>query len=100
MSTRNGLKRRKIVVLGSRSVGVFVEIFSVYVTLTLHISGKSSLILQFVENNFVENYYPTLENSLHKTVEYNGIDFECEIIDTAGQVNPCSLTDLALSTLK
>ncbi|KAF5331681.1 hypothetical protein D9611_007712 [Ephemerocybe angulata] len=67
MSRADGLKRRKIAVLGSRSV------------------GKSSLVLQFVENNFVESYYPTIDNSVSKKLKYGGKEFECEIIDTAGQ---------------
>ncbi|KAH9483066.1 GTP-binding protein rhb1 [Psilocybe cubensis] len=60
-------KRRKIVVLGSRSV------------------GKSSLVVQFIENHFVDAYYPTIESIFQKTLKYNGVEFECEIIDTAGQ---------------
>jgi len=54
-------------VLGSRSV------------------GKSSLVVQFVENHFVESYYPTIEATFQKTVNYNGIEYDCDIIDTAGQ---------------
>ncbi|PPQ94953.1 hypothetical protein CVT25_003925 [Psilocybe cyanescens] len=61
------LKKRKIVVLGSRSV------------------GKSSLVVQFIENHFVDAYYPTIESIFQKTLKYNGVEFECEIIDTAGQ---------------
>ncbi|KAI0089167.1 small GTPase superfamily [Irpex rosettiformis] len=61
------LKKRKIAVLGSRSV------------------GKSSLVIQFTENHFVESYYPTIESTFSKTINYNGVDYECDIIDTAGQ---------------
>ena len=43
--------------------------------------------MQFVENQFVENYYPTIESNFQKTVKYKGTEFECEIIDTAGQVS-------------
>ncbi|KIM46227.1 hypothetical protein M413DRAFT_16951 [Hebeloma cylindrosporum] len=67
MAIANTFKKRKIAVLGSRSV------------------GKSSLIVQFIENQFVENYYPTIESNFQKTVRYKGTEFECEIIDTAGQ---------------
>lgn len=75
MAVGNTFKKRKIAVLGSRSV------------------GKSSLIVQFIENHFVENYYPTIERNFQKTVEYKGTEFECEIIDTAGQdeYSPLSL---------
>ncbi|KAI0723103.1 small GTPase superfamily [Earliella scabrosa] len=61
------LNKRKIAVLGSRSV------------------GKSSLVIQFIENHFVESYYPTIESVFTKTVNYKGVDYDCDIIDTAGQ---------------
>ena len=49
--------------------------------------GKSSLVIQFIENNFVESYYPTIESTFSKTINYNGTNFDCDIIDTAGQVS-------------
>jgi len=61
------LKKRKIAVLGSRSV------------------GKSSLVIQFIDGNFVESYYPTIESTLSKSVNYKGVAYDCDIIDTAGQ---------------
>ncbi|KAJ3571421.1 hypothetical protein NP233_g3759 [Leucocoprinus birnbaumii] len=66
MPSTNLLKKKRIVVLGSRSV------------------GKSSLILQYLENQFVENYYPTIEGSFQRSISYNGNEYDCEIIDTAG----------------
>jgi small GTP-binding protein len=48
--------------------------------------GKSSLTVQFVENHFVESYYPTIENTFSKTIKYRGQEYTTEIIDTAGQV--------------
>jgi Ras homolog enriched in brain len=48
--------------------------------------GKSSLVIQFIENHFVESYYPTIEATFQKSVNYNGIEYDCDIIDTAGQV--------------
>jgi len=60
-------KSRKIAVMGSRSV------------------GKSSLTVQFVENHFVESYYPTIENTFSKLIRYKGQEYQTEIIDTAGQ---------------
>ncbi|KAH8106016.1 P-loop containing nucleoside triphosphate hydrolase protein [Cristinia sonorae] len=62
------LKKRKIAVLGSRSV------------------GKSSLVVQFIENHFVESYYPTIESTFTKSINYKGVEYDCDIIDTAGQV--------------
>jgi Ras family protein len=49
-------------------------------------SGKSSLVIQFTENQFIESYYPTIENSFTKSISYKGVDYDCEIMDTAGQV--------------
>ncbi|TDL29524.1 hypothetical protein BD410DRAFT_736491 [Rickenella mellea] len=61
------LKKRKIAVLGSRSV------------------GKSSLVIQFVEDHFVDAYYPTIESTFSKGINYKGVEYDCDIIDTAGQ---------------
>lgn len=50
-------------------------------------TGKSSLVVRYVEEAFVDSYYPTIENIFHKTIKYKGQDYECDIIDTAGQVS-------------
>ncbi|GJJ07589.1 GTP-binding protein [Clathrus columnatus] len=63
----DSLKKRKIAVLGSRSV------------------GKSSLVVQYTDNHFVEAYYPTIENTFTKGINLKGIEYDCDIIDTAGQ---------------
>lgn len=48
--------------------------------------GKSSLVIQFIENHFVDAYYPTIESTFSKGVVYQGVEYDCDIIDTAGQV--------------
>ncbi|GAA97719.1 uncharacterized protein L969DRAFT_106098 [Mixia osmundae IAM 14324] len=58
---------RKIALMGSRSV------------------GKSSLVVQYVDNHFVESYYPTIENHFSKIIRYKGKEFALDIHDTAGQ---------------
>lgn len=87
------LKKRKIAVLGSRSVGVYNYSYSSAERPSFSLSltspsfvGKSSLVIQFTENHFVESYYPTIESTFSKTINFNGVDYECDIIDTAGQV--------------
>lgn len=35
--------------------------------------GKSSLVIQFCENHFVDSYYPTIENTFTKTIKYRGL---------------------------
>lgn len=89
MTAPDKLKKRKIAVLGSRSVGKPSS--SMRRPTPTHTSvGKSSLVKQYIENHFVESYFPTIERSYTKIVKYNGVDYECEIIDTAGQVAPHS----------
>ncbi|KAK9383059.1 small GTPase superfamily [Kockiozyma suomiensis] len=60
-------RTRTIAVVGSRAV------------------GKSSMTVQFVEEHFVESYYPTIENQFSKIIRYKGQDYATEILDTAGQ---------------
>ncbi|KAM9892892.1 hypothetical protein OXX80_007748 [Metschnikowia pulcherrima] len=61
------VKARKIAMVGSRSV------------------GKSSMTVRFVEDHFVESYYPTIENQFSKTITYKNQEYAIEILDTAGQ---------------
>jgi Ras family protein len=42
--------------------------------------------MQFTENHFVEPYYPTIETTSSKSANHNGVEYACDIIDTAGQV--------------
>lgn len=60
-------KSRKIAIMGFRSV------------------GKSSLTIQFVENQFVDSYDPTIENTFHKAVKLKGQEYHLKLVDTAGQ---------------
>jgi len=46
--------------------------------------GKSSLAEQFVSGRFIENYDPTIENTLRKSIGFRGSPFSVEIVDTAG----------------
>ena len=48
-------------------------------------SGKSSLAVRYVDNHFVESYYPTIENTFSKEVKVKNQDYALEIVDTAGQ---------------
>lgn len=51
-----------------------------------HSLGKSTITIQFVEGHFVDSYNPTIENTFHKTIKFKGVEYETDIIDTAGQV--------------
>lgn len=46
--------------------------------------GKSSMTTCFVEDRFVENYDPTIENTFHKTIRFHKVHFITDIVDTAG----------------
>lgn len=60
------------------------------------------MTVQFVDQHFVDSYYPTIENTFQKVVKYKGQEFNLDIIDTAGQVRPppppCACTDRARLT--
>jgi Ras homolog enriched in brain len=43
-------------------------------------------VVRYVDDAFVDSYYPTIENIFNKKIKYRNSDFECDIIDTAGQV--------------
>ncbi|KAK4686366.1 hypothetical protein P7C73_g3771, partial [Tremellales sp. Uapishka_1] len=64
----NGSEKRKIIIMGSPSV------------------GKTSLTQQYVTPpTYNEAYFPTIEATSHKMVTFEGVEYECEIIDSAGQ---------------
>jgi Ras family protein len=50
-------------------------------------TGKSTLIVRYMENVFVDSYYPTIEATFTKTIKHKGKEYNCDIIDTAGQVS-------------
>nr|CAB3265568.1 GTP-binding protein Rheb [Phallusia mammillata] len=60
-------RERKLAIVGYRSV------------------GKSSITLQFVENQFVESYDPTIENTFTRQIRLGNQDYVLHIVDTAGQ---------------
>ena len=90
MAVDNAYTRRKIAVLGSRSVGLYLDTSSAsyFSARGPSVPGKSALILQFFNTYFTKNYFPTIDSDIFQgTIVYDGIDFDCEIIDTAGQVS-------------
>ena len=98
----NLLKKRKIAVLGSRSVGkpTFVTSWHAVCLPALVRAGKSSLVIQFVNDHFIESYYPTIETTFQKTINYNGVEYDCDIIDTAGQVRSSSCYSLSRAHIR
>lgn len=56
-------------------------------------TGKSTLIVRFMENVFVDSYYPTIEATFSKVIKHKGKVYNCDIIDTAGQVGDVISTE-------
>lgn len=50
------------------------------------LAGKSSIVQQFVEKTFSEDYEPTLLNTHNVTFRVGGVTFDLEVLETAGQV--------------
>ncbi|EFC42538.1 ras family small GTPase [Naegleria gruberi] len=55
--------------------------------------GKSALIVQLIQNVFVEQYDPTLEDSYRKDTHIEKKPVILDILDTAGQEEFCTLRD-------
>lgn len=52
------------------------------------LKGKTSLTTQYIAPpTYNEQYFPTIESTSHKTVSLEGVEYDCEIIDSAGQVS-------------
>ena len=47
--------------------------------------GKSALTIQLIQNHFVPEYDPTIEDSYRKQVVIDGETCLLDILDTAGQ---------------
>lgn len=55
--------------------------------------GKSALTLQFMYDEFVEDYEPTKADSYRKTVMFQGQECQIDILDTAGQEDYAVIRD-------
>lgn len=55
--------------------------------------GKSALTLQFMYDEFVEDYEPTKADSYRKKVILDGEDEQIDILDTAGQEDYAAIRD-------
>ena len=85
--------KRKVVIMGSPSVGASCSIHEQHAPVPFKGQtdasriGKTSLTQQYVTPpSYNESYYPTIEATSHKSVMYEGIEYDCEIVDSAGQV--------------
>jgi len=55
--------------------------------------GKSTLIIRFISDKFIEDYDPTLEDSYRKQFNVDGEECILDIFDTAGQENFAAVRD-------
>ncbi|KAF6019389.1 hypothetical protein EB796_022279 [Bugula neritina] len=55
--------------------------------------GKSALTLQFMYDEFVEDYEPTKADSYRKKVVLDGTEEQIDILDTAGQEDYVAIRD-------
>ncbi|KAK3693784.1 ras family-domain-containing protein [Podospora appendiculata] len=60
--------------------------------------GKSCLTAQFVHNEWVENYDPTIEDSYRAQINVDGREVVLEILDTAGTDQFVAMRDLYMKT--
>ncbi|KAF0987776.1 hypothetical protein HZS_6465 [Henneguya salminicola] len=56
--------------------------------------GKSALTVQFVQNIFIAEYDPTIEDSYRTKVDISGSTYSVEILDTAGTEQFMAMRDL------
>ena len=70
------VKEYKIIVLGSGGVGKVIKI---------NINKKSALTLQFVNNQFMDEYDPTIEDAYQRQCVIEGESALLDILDTAGK---------------
>eukprot|EP01096_Ripella_sp_DP13-Kostka_P003027 TRINITY_DN14338_c0_g1_i1.p1 TRINITY_DN14338_c0_g1~~TRINITY_DN14338_c0_g1_i1.p1 ORF type:complete len:190 (+),score=49.91 TRINITY_DN14338_c0_g1_i1:127-696(+) len=60
--------------------------------------GKSCLTIQFINEKFVEEYDPTLEDSYRKQLTVDDDEHVLDIFDTAGQEDFCAVRDQYMRT--
>ncbi|PHH66374.1 hypothetical protein CDD81_7429 [Ophiocordyceps australis] len=60
--------------------------------------GKSCLTAQYVFNQWIESYDPTIEDTYRRQIEIDGRQVRLEILDTAGTEQFVSMRDLYMKT--
>uniref|UniRef100_A0A669DUQ4 GTPase KRas n=3 Tax=Pseudocrenilabrinae TaxID=318546 RepID=A0A669DUQ4_ORENI len=79
-SSSAGMTEYKLVVVGAGGV------------------GKSALTIQLIQNHFVDEYDPTIEDSYRKQVVIDGETCLLDILDTAGQEEYSAMRDQYMRT--
>lgn len=60
--------------------------------------GKSALTIQLIQNHFIDEYDPTIEDSYRKQVTIDGETSLLDILDTAGQEEYSAMRDQYMKT--
>ncbi|KAH3761121.1 Ras GTPase [Pelomyxa schiedti] len=60
--------------------------------------GKSSIVIQYIQSHFIEEYDPTIEDSYRKQVVVDGSTVMLDILDTAGQEEFSAIRDQYIRT--
>jgi len=60
--------------------------------------GKSALTIQFIQNQFVDEYDPTIEDSYRRSVNIDDDNSLLDILDTAGQEEYSAMRDQYMRT--
>jgi small GTP-binding protein len=60
--------------------------------------GKTCVILRFLRDTFEADYVPTIQDSFEKNFVYSGKNYKLVLIDTAGQDEMQSITNLAVKS--
>ena len=68
---------------------IILEVMPDHVCFTAGGVGKSALTIQLIQNHFVDEYDPTIEDSYRKQVVIDGETCLLDILDTAGQEVEC-----------
>lgn len=82
-SSQNGTPQRLIRGMENRTGQI--EVVRKVVMLGARNSGKSSVVHRFAERRFGAAYDPTIESTIRAKINIKGINFLCDVIDTAGQ---------------
>jgi len=59
--------------------------------------GKSAIVLQFVNHQFLSLYDPTIEDRYQKHLEYKNVQVMLELLDTAGQETFSAMRELYMT---
>ena len=70
----------------------------IYIGLSAGGVGKSALTIQLIQNHFVDEYDPTIEDSYRKQVVIDGETCLLDILDTAGQEEYSAMRDQYMRT--